>query len=90
MPTVYVDPEIFVEHNGIVVYHTYKNEDFLNRYRYWFTTDPGDYAGPSREFDVRTLPGWDDAHGDYAVDSDANSRRTIIAAIEAGLIEPNP
>lgn len=51
--TSWVDPEVFLVHKGITVYHTYNDNDFgQGRLTYWFTTN-----GFSDEdsFDVREL-----------------------------------
>jgi hypothetical protein len=60
MPYEYVDPDIFMTHNGAVVYHTYKGGPG-NEYRldYWFTTDAceaDEDCGGDHVFDVRDLP----------------------------------
>ena len=36
--TVWVEPEVFLEHNGVTVYHTYKDDDIDQGANwYWFT-----------------------------------------------------
>ena len=49
---------MFTRHNGVGVYHTYKNDDIDNSpaRTYWFVTDP--YLGEQEAFDVRELPAW--------------------------------
>ena len=77
--TSYVEPELFLFHNDIAVYHMYKNDDVNNGpYSYWFTTDDQD---GSTEFDVRDLPGWDKDKSTLA-----NRREVLAAAIDAGII----
>ena len=58
MPTTtnYVEPEVAMIRNGVVVFHTYKDDDFDARRRaFWFTTSPVDGEGSGEEFDVREL-----------------------------------
>jgi len=56
----WIEPEIFLQHNGVTVYHAYKNNDVEQKFTYWFTTNPeyyeefGGEADPY-EFDVRDL-----------------------------------
>lgn len=53
--TIWVEPEVFLEHNGVTVYHTYKDDDIEEGARcYWFTLQElgGEYEGA---FDVRDL-----------------------------------
>ena len=36
--TVWIDPEVFLEHQGVRVFHTYKEDDYdQGAKRYWFT-----------------------------------------------------
>lgn len=38
--TVWVEPEVFLEHNGVTVYHTYKDDDVdQGTDWYWFRLD---------------------------------------------------
>ena len=50
-----VEPEVSLSHAGVVVHHTYKDDDFdAGRNRYWFTLDSAsdDASFCMREFDV--------------------------------------
>lgn len=51
----WVPAEEFLSHNGVTIYHVYKNDD-IDDYRYdnWFVTDP--YHGMDEAFDIRELP----------------------------------
>jgi hypothetical protein len=51
--------EMFMRHNGVGIYHTYKYDDMATNppRDYWFVTDP--YQGEDDAFDVRDLPGYD-------------------------------
>lgn len=87
--TVWVDPEVYVTHNGVTVYHLYKNDDIDQGVRtYQFTIDPnlgeGDWVFPdTRLFDVRELPDFTDASWN---EREAVIRAFVIAAIDAGII----
>src|SRR5512136_1940236 len=65
--TVWIDPELLLEHQGIRVFHTYKNDDYnQGAKRYWFTLNPqcGELdqlcdERPCRHvFDARGLSTW--------------------------------
>jgi len=50
----YVDAELFLEHNGVSVYYTYKDDDFDQPSRdFWYVLDPS--HGEDDAFDVRNL-----------------------------------
>ena len=51
--TIWVEPEVFLEHNGVTVYHTYRDDDFEQGADwYWFRLDQG---GDESEFDIRDV-----------------------------------
>lgn len=51
--TRWVDPELFLEHGGVKVYHTYKDDDVGHGvHSFWFTLDDGT---DEDQFDVRDL-----------------------------------
>ena len=54
MPMVWTEPEVFLTHQGITVYHTYKDCG-EHRLTYHFTTDITEQEDAC-EFDVRDLP----------------------------------
>ena len=57
MPYDWVEPELFVEHGGVKVFHIYKN-NFVHdgRRECWFTTDIcGGESDDPCAFDVRDL-----------------------------------
>ena len=67
MQTVWIDPELLLEHRGIRVFHTYKEDDYdQGARRYWFTVNSlcGELDRlcddqPCRHvFDVRELSTW--------------------------------
>ena len=46
MPYGWIDPEVFIEHNGMTVYHVYKDDEISQGCReFWYTcllyTSPG-------------------------------------------------
>jgi hypothetical protein len=67
MPSGYIEPDVFLEHNGVTVYHTYKDDWYENGpLTYWFTLDEsGD------DFDIRDLDNYADAPTDEDVIKDA-------------------
>jgi hypothetical protein len=76
--TMWIDPELFLEHHGVKVLHTYKDDDVNQGQRcYWLTVNPecGVTAGvcedqPCRHvFDVRELSTWrEPEHSAYCTD----------------------
>ena len=50
MPYRWVEPEVFVEHNDVMIFHCYRHDMADDRLEYWYTTD-----GDTEEFDVRDL-----------------------------------
>lgn len=53
--TTWIDPEIFLEHNGKVIFHAYKDDDWdQGRMTFWFTTEGDDDSG-AYHFDAREL-----------------------------------
>lgn len=88
--TVWTDPEVYVTHKGVTVYHLYKNDDIEQGARtYSFTLHP--QAGeadwgvfPNTPlFDVRDLPGFTDGPWNERA---GIIREFVIAAIDAGII----
>lgn len=70
--TEWADPELFLEHNGVKVYHTYKDDDVDQRQMdYWFTMRCHD---DEEHFDVRDLKTWT-PYGDI--------RKALIRSIES-------
>ncbi len=57
MPIGWIQPDLFLRHQGVAVYHVYRHDEYEQGPReYWFTTDKhgGDYNDPC-SFDVREL-----------------------------------
>lgn len=90
--TIQVPADLYVDYDGVKVYRTYKNDDKENGPRtYWFVTDP--YHNEDEAFDVRDLPGWDDAfrplYRDVRETYRATQRAiytTLIRAIDEGVL----
>ncbi len=86
MPYAWIEPEIFMEHDGVTIYHIYK-DDYLDGVAraYWYGTRPScsdDGSGDGGEFDVRDLPAVEGASAE-----DDEGRAVIIrAAIERGVL----
>lgn len=54
MPYRWVEPELFLEYDGMKIYHTYGDDGFADSPKaYWYTTDVTEERG--WEFDVREL-----------------------------------
>ena len=60
MPMQYVEPEMFLVHEGITIYHTY-SDDITDRKEYWYSTDK-DEDNEEYIFDVRDL--WRSLHNE--------------------------
>ena len=74
-----------MRHNGVGVYHTYKNDVFENGANtYWFVTDP--YATIDDAFDVRELPVGDEPEADRFALLDNYRKVILFAAIELGIL----
>ena len=65
MPYIWTEPELFVEHQGVSVYHVYKDGYWDCGCRvYWYTTDITEQAEP---FDIRDLPSFRQDGDHYAI-----------------------
>jgi hypothetical protein len=59
--SAWVDPEIYLTHNGVMIFHTYKDDDIQKgRLLYSYTLDPSASVNnlSSAVFDVRDLAGY--------------------------------
>jgi hypothetical protein len=85
-----VPSEMFMRHNGVGIYHTYKYDDMATNppRTYWFVTDP--FQGEEDSFDVRELPQWDvNVVPSPWTDPEAfdnGIKAVLIAAIDAGIL----
>lgn len=66
-----VPPVVFVQHNGVTVWHTYKDDSIDDPLTFWFTT----HLNEEDAFDVRGLPQYSPR---------LSTKSVIMAAIEAG------
>ena len=85
MPYGYIEPETFMEHNGVVIYHAYKDGNADQRLTYWFSASCNEDS--YFEFDVRELPGGSELPADHAPPFEDEVKRLICNALDAGLIE---
>lgn len=82
MPLQWVEPELFLSHRGVNIYHAYKDEYSDISLEFWYSTLS--CAGCSYEFDVRDLPGY---RSHIEVDELLRHRTVIEAAIDAGILQ---
>lgn len=88
MPYVWQDPEVFLEHNGVTIYHVYKDELSDVPVEDWYSTCGCESPGSAYEFDVIDVPGYDPKCDGPGWDERRNYHKKLIeAAIDAGLIE---
>lgn len=83
----WVEPEVFMEHNGTKVYHIYKDDDIDQGPRfYWFTLDPVNGSDTDQEhvFDVRDLT----KETDIEKPGTDWREQIIRAALDAGTLKP--
>jgi hypothetical protein len=57
LKTIYVKPSRYFTHEGISVYHAYKDRNYTDRLRYSYTTDVHERS--EFEFDVRELSAYE-------------------------------
>ena len=82
MPWQWVEPEFFLSHRGVKIYHAYKDEYSDISLEFWYSTSSS--AGYSYEFDVRDLPGY---RSPIEADKMLSHRIVIEAAIDAGILQ---
>lgn len=66
MPLAWVEPEVFMTHGDVTIYHTYKDDLLASGIRtYWFGTEfsCSETENTDDVFDVRELKTWKDAEG---------------------------
>lgn len=81
MPYVWVEPETFLEHNGVTIYHVYRNDNINDVRCYWYTVD----ITENTAFDIRDLPEYDGAlsHEEVFKRAIDNKSPILQAALEA-------
>jgi hypothetical protein len=85
--TEWIEPDVFLEHNGVTIYYAYKNDDYGRRLEYWFCvedtnpeTSKFDSPDPDGlQFDSRVLPLVDGEGKNWMEDR-------IVNAIEKGIL----
>ena len=77
--TEWVEPELFLEHNGVKIWRSYKENDLESPLFYWFVTNIMDTD--EHAFDVRELPEWPQVEDN---DELVRVQATLRAAIESG------
>lgn len=71
--TVWISPDVFLFHNGVTVYHTYRDDDYeQGAMTHWFTLDK---YSDENHFDERDFP------------QGASVRETLRLAIDAGTLK---
>lgn len=96
MPYAWLDPEVFLVHRGVTVYHVYKDDRPDNRMNWRFTTDRlSDEHNAEAYFDCRAVA--DRLKGQFTPELLADLhdpkveavRAVVTAGIDAGLIVPH-
>lgn len=74
MPYGWIEPDVFLTHNGVTVYRAYKDEQYDRPMSSWYMVSADDVPDLPRtaplaealyvEFDVRSLPGVRDGHAE--------------------------
>ncbi len=80
MPLRWCDPEKFLTHNDVTIYHTYKDDLSDVPLEFWYSTCANASAESEFEFDVRELPL-------AAQLTDADHAVIIRSAIDAGILK---
>ncbi|MBN1392563.1 MAG: hypothetical protein JW947_07150 [Sedimentisphaerales bacterium] len=84
MSLQWIEPEEFLRHKGIRIFHAYKDEFSDIPLEFWYSTSSTAEPGSPCEFDVRELE-------DYRPQNDTGGKsehkRVIKAAIDIGLLQ---
>lgn len=83
MPWEWIEPEEFLTHRGVQIFHAYKDEFSDVPLEFWYSTSSTAGSGSPYEFDVRDLPGY---RSRYRADEVSEHERLIKAAIDAGVL----
>jgi len=76
-------PEVFLTHNGVTIYHAFKDEFSDVCLDFWYSTSANALPNSDCEFDVRELPGF---RGNIFQHDSEEHVRAIEAAIDAGFL----
>ena len=80
----WIEPEEFLTHNGVRIFHAYKDELSDIPLEFWYSTSSTADSGSPYEFDVRDLVGYRSQTGQEEM---LEHKRIIKAAIDAGLLQ---
>ena len=81
--TIWVEPEVFLEHNGVTVYHTYRDDD-IDQGANWFLFTLREDGGEDKDaFDIRDV----DPLNLYKSGLDETRRAVLRHAIDNGLLK---
>jgi hypothetical protein len=88
---IYVRPDLFLEHNGIQVFHSYGEMEYNEPLLYHYSLDPlqDDDDERSLEFDIRDLSTWKDIVALGFIAQEENIADMIREAIDKGEITKN-
>lgn len=84
MPWEWIEPEEFLTHRGVRIFHAYKDELSDIPLEFWYSTSSTAGPGSPYEFDVRDLPGY---RSRCRADEVSEHERLIKAAIDAALLQ---
>lgn len=79
--TTRIPPELFLEHDGVKIYHTYRDGEADQRRSFWYTTDEDE--NENNEFDIRDI---NIAVGRMGLVTEGDHKRVLKTAIERGII----
>jgi hypothetical protein len=79
-----IEPEKFLTHNGVRIFHAYKDELSDIPLEFWYSTSNTAGSGSLYEFDVRELAGYRPQNDK---DNMTEHKRVIKAAIYAGVLQ---
>lgn len=90
MPYVWVDPEKFLEYNGVTIYHVYRNDNFNDVRAYLYTVD----VSENHIIDIRDLPEYDNrlAHDEVlrrAIDNKSAMLQEALSDLENNDLPPH-
>jgi len=87
MPYIWTEPEIAIEHNGVTIYHVYKN-GFMDsgRYECLYTTD---VTENDAAFDIRDLQNYDTQLESIEILKKAIDSGELMPLLNSGETEPD-
>ena len=88
---IWVEPDLFLEHDGVKVYHSHKNNDYDEPLAYWLcvypSRDTSDEDG-KEDFDVHNLSTWPKGLREAStIVSEAEIAEFVKRAIESGELD---